>query len=65
MAELRQKILAAMPIGEPMKKSRIIELARLPEAEEPRVANVLRKLKDEGVLQMRGSKASATYTRKG
>jgi hypothetical protein len=65
MADLRNKVLSAMPIGEPLKKSRIIELARLPDAEEPRIASVLRKLKDEGVLVMRGSKAAATYTRKG
>lgn len=65
MAELRSRVLAAMPAGEPVKRSRILELARLSKEDAGRVASVLRKLKDEGVLSMRGSKASATYTRKG
>jgi len=65
MAELRQRVLAAMPVGEPLKRSRILELARLSAADAIRVANVLRKLKDEGVVTMRGARASATYSRKG
>lgn len=65
MAELRAKVLAAMPQGEPLKRSQIVERARLGGGDETRVATVLRKLKDEGILVMRGTKASATYTRKG
>lgn len=65
MAELRSKVLSAMPHGEPLKRARIIELARLSKDDAPRVASVLKKLKDEGALSMKGSKASATYTRKG
>ena len=65
MAELRARVLAAMPVGEPLKRARIVELARVAPEDEPRVAGVLRKLKDEGVLHMRGTKASAVYTRKG
>jgi hypothetical protein len=65
MAELRQRILSAMPAGEPLKRSRILEAARLSSADATRVANVLRKLKDEGIITMRGARASATYTRKG
>jgi hypothetical protein len=65
MAELRSRVLAAMPVGEPLKRARILELARLSRDDAGRVASVLKKLKDEGVLSMRGAKASATYTRKG
>lgn len=65
MAELRQRVLNAMPVGEPVKRSRILELARLSPDDAVRVANILRKLKDEGVVTMRGARASATYTRKG
>jgi hypothetical protein len=65
MAELRTRVLSAMPTGEPLKRAKIIELARLSKDDAPRVASVLKKLKDEGVLSMRGAKASATYTRKG
>ncbi|MBX7197225.1 MAG: hypothetical protein K1X94_34565 [Sandaracinaceae bacterium] len=65
MAELRARVLSAMPVGEPLKRARIVELARVSEDDEPRVAAVLRKLKDEGILQMRGTKASAVYTRRG
>jgi hypothetical protein len=65
MAELRQRILSAMPVGEPLKRSRIVELARLSAGDAVRVANVLRKLKEDGIVSMRGARASATYTRKG
>lgn len=65
MAELRSRVIAAMPQGEPLKRARILELARLSKEDAGRVASVLKKLKDEGVLSMRGAKASATYTRKG
>jgi len=65
MAELRARVLASMPVGEPLKRARIVELARVDDEDEPRIAGVLRKLKDEGILQMRGTKASAVYTRKG
>lgn len=65
MAELRARVLAAMPVGEPLKRARIVELARISDEDEPRVAGVLRRLKDEGILQMRGTKASAVYTRRG
>ncbi len=64
MAELRSRVLAGMPVGEPLKRSRIIELAGLTGEDGARVAAVLRKLKEDGVLVMRGAKASATYTRK-
>lgn len=65
MADLRARVLSAMPVGEPLKRARIVELARVDAADEPRVAGVLRKLKDEGILAMQGTKASAVYTRKG
>lgn len=65
MAELRQRVLSAMPVGEPLKRSRILELARLSPDDAVRVANILRRLKDEGIVTMRGARASATYTRKG
>jgi hypothetical protein len=65
MAQLRDRVLSAMPVGEPVKRSRILELARLSSGDAVRVANVLRKLKDDGIVTMRGSRASATYTRKG
>lgn len=65
MAELRSRVLAAMPMGEPLKRARILELARLSRDDAPRVASVLKKLKDDGVVSMKGAKASATYTRKG
>lgn len=65
MAGLRARVLAAMPVGEPLKRARIVELARISDEDEPRVAGVLRKLKDEGILEMRGTKASAVYTRRG
>ena len=65
MADLRARVLSAMPLGTPLKRAHIIERASIAEDDEARVAGVLRKLKDEGVLEMRGVKASAVYTRVG
>jgi hypothetical protein len=65
MAELRAKILGAMPAGESLKRSQIVELAGLADEDALRISGVLKKLKDEGVISMRGEKAAATYTRKG
>lgn len=65
MGELRARILAAMPVGEPMKRAQVLERAGLGEGDQTRVSNVLRKLKDEGIVQMKGERAAATYTRKG
>lgn len=65
MGELRARIVAAMPIGEPMKRSQILKSAGLDEGELTRLSNVLRKLKDEGVVEMKGERAAATYTRRG
>jgi hypothetical protein len=65
MAGLRTKVIAAMPLGQAMKRAQIADAADLPATETARLSNVLRKLKDEGVLSMKGTKASATYTRKG
>ena len=42
MAELRSRVLSAMPNGEPLKRARIIELARLSKDDAPRVASVLK-----------------------
>jgi hypothetical protein len=65
IAALRAKVIAAMPVGQAMKRAQIAEAAGLPPSEALRLSNVLRKLKDENILAMRGTKASATYTRKG
>ncbi|MGZ3449577.1 MAG: hypothetical protein ACXVEF_08245 [Polyangiales bacterium] len=65
IAALRAKVIAAMPVGHAMKRAQIAEAAGLPPSEALRLSNVLRKLKEENVLSMRGTKASATYTRKG
>ena len=62
MAQLREKVLSALQAGEAMKKAQIMKAARLDEAESARVANVLKKLKDDGVVSMKGQKAVATYT---
>ena len=65
MAELRDKVVAALRAGEPMKKNQIMRAAKLGEDEATRVGSVLRKLKDEGVVAMKGQKAVATYTLEG
>jgi hypothetical protein len=65
MAELREKVLAALHGGEPMKKNQIMRAAKLDEDEASRVGSVLRKLKDERVVTMKGQKAVATYTLEG
>ena len=62
MEELRGKVLAALESGKTMKRSQIIAAAKLDASEAQRVAQVLRRLKDEGLLSMQGQKASATYT---
>jgi hypothetical protein len=66
MAALRDKVLSTMrSSGEPMKKSQIVKSARLPEGETPRVGQVLKRLKDEGLLSMKGQKGAAVYTLRG
>lgn len=62
MAELRGKVLAALERGAAMKRSQVVAAAKLDASEAVRVAQVLRRLKDEGLLAMQGRKASATYT---
>ncbi len=62
MVELRDKLLAALADGAPRKRAQILEEAGISADEAVRVATVLRRLKDEGLLVMKGTKASATYT---
>jgi hypothetical protein len=62
MEELRGKVLAALESGKTMKRAQVVAAARLDASEAGRVAQVLRRLKDEGLLSMQGQKASATYT---
>jgi hypothetical protein len=64
MATLREKVLQAMPAGEAWKKGQIMAAARLDEDEGQRVGLVLKRLKDEGLLVMRGQKGAATYALK-
>jgi hypothetical protein len=64
MQELRGKVLAALDSGKTMKRAQIVAAAKLDASEAGRVAQVLRRLKDEGLLSMQGQKASATYTRR-
>jgi hypothetical protein len=64
MAHIQEKVLHAMTPGQAMKKSAIMKAARLPDAEETRVRNVLAKLKSAGVLGMKGARGSAVYTLK-
>lgn len=64
MEQIRQKVVSAMRAGEPMKKSAIMKAARLGEGEVGRVGQVLKKLKDQGTLAMKGEKGAATYTLK-
>lgn len=61
MAELREKLLAVLSDGVARKRAQILEEAGLSVDEATRVATVLRRLKDEGLLTMKGTKASATY----
>lgn len=61
MLELREKLLSALADGAPRKRAQILEEAGLSSDEATRVATVLKRLKDEGVLSMKGTKASATY----
>ncbi len=62
MAELREKVIAALRSGDSMKKQQIMRAAKVSDDEGLRVAAILRKLKDEGVVTMKGQKAVATYT---
>lgn len=62
MVELRDKLLAALADGAPRKRAQILDEAGISADEAVRVATVLRRLKDEGLLVMKGTKASATYT---
>ncbi len=64
MDTLRQRILSTMPPGEAQKKAQIMAAARLDEDEAQRVGLVLKRLKEEGLLVMRGQKGAATYTLK-
>ncbi len=64
MSTLRERVLGAIPAGEAWKKSQIMAAARLDEGEAQRVGLVLKRLKDEGVLLMRGQKGAATYALK-
>lgn len=64
MATLREKVLQAMPAGEAWKKGQIMAAAHLDEDEGQRVGLVLKRLKDEGLLVMRGQKGAATYALK-
>jgi hypothetical protein len=64
MATLREKVLEAMPTGEAWKKGQIMAAAHLDEDEGQRVGLVLKRLKDEGLLVMRGQKGAATYALK-
>lgn len=64
MSALREQILGGMRAGEAMKKSQIIAASGLSEAEAQRVGLILKRLKEEGVLSMRGQKGAATYTLK-
>jgi len=61
MEELRDRVLAALQSGAPMKRSQIVAAAKLDASEAGRVAQVLKRLKDDGLLSMTGQKASATY----
>lgn len=61
MLELREKLLSALADGAPRKRAQILEEAGLSTDEATRVATVLKRLKDEGLLTMKGTKASATY----
>ncbi len=65
MDGLRSKVLAALGDGAPRKRAQILADARLGKDEAVRVATLLRRLKDEGIVSMRGHKASATYTLSG
>jgi hypothetical protein len=65
MSDLRNKILGVMTPGEAMKRAQIVSAARLPDAELVRVGIVLKKLKDEGLVSMKGQRGSATYTLQG
>ena len=65
MEELRAKVMAALESGKTMKRAQIVAAAKLDASEAGRVAQVLRRLKDEGLLSMQGQKASATYTFRG
>ncbi len=64
MDALREKVLAAMRPGEAQKKAQIMAAARLDEQEAQRVGLVLKRLKEEGILTMRGQKGAATYALK-
>lgn len=65
MAALRERVLGALGGGSPMKRAQIVAAAKLDDGETARVGGVLKRLKDEGLLSMQGSKASATYTLRG
>ncbi len=62
MAALRDKVVTALRSGGALKKSDVLRSAGLSAEEGQRVAQVLRRLKEEGVVRMKGDKATATYT---
>jgi hypothetical protein len=64
MSALRERVLDALRSGEPMKRSQVVSAAGLAEDDGQRVGLVLKRLKDEGLLVMRGQKAAATYALK-
>ncbi len=64
LAALQDKILHAMEPGRAMKKAEIVKAARLGDADELRVSNVLAKLREAGIVTMQGQKRLATYVLK-
>ena len=62
MTKIQEKVIHAMKPGVAMKKSDIMKAARLPDDEETRVRNILAKLKNGGVLSMKGVRGSAVYS---
>lgn len=64
MTDLRTKILKTLHSGETLKKAQILERAGLKESEATRVGSVLKKLKEDGMLNMYGNKGAASYSLK-
>lgn len=64
LAALQDKLLHAMEPGRAMKKGEIMKAARLGDADDLRVTNVLAKLREAGIITMQGQKRLATYVLK-
>lgn len=64
LAALQEKLLHAMEPGRAMKKGEIMKAARLGDADDLRVTNVLAKLREAGIITMQGQKRLATYVLK-